>query len=288
MPSAWVGLNQCAQYSLGGGYVSFDQVVSGEMGHNEGDDINHYDGIGGQYAKCRPGVAPGGNVETLLQDGILLGSNYARRSAVELLPDEIGAIQGGLMNVAGGGKTQTGCYIDSVEISCEVGEPVRVSYTWLALSETADIIAPADLCATPIFCWQTGQLEIDSSEFLCQSFTFTLKNNLRPVFSLDAGVVGSMRCPDAIVPGIMEVSLSAEVRDESGIDLMADRPAAIQFHFAAGNGSGRTLVIDTSSSAGLNPTSAPVRFVGGSDDVTYAIEAEANHNDLNAWGVSVG
>ena len=135
---------------------------------------------------------------------------------------------------------------------------------------------------------KTGQLEIDSSEFLCQSFTFTLKNNLRPVFSLDAGVVGSMRCPDAIVPGIMEVSLSAEVRDESGIDLMADRPAAIQFHFAAGNGSGRTLVIDTSSSAGLNPTSAPVRFVGGSDDVTYAIEAEANHNDLNAWGVSVG
>jgi hypothetical protein len=206
---------------------------------------------------------------------------------VEHLPDEIGAIQGGLMNVADGGKTQTGCYIDSVEIACEVGEPVRVSYTWLSLTETADTTSPADLCSTPIFCWQTGQLEIDSSEFLCQSFSLSLKNNLRPVFSLDAGSVGTLRCPDAIVPGIMEVSLSAEISDESGIDLMADRPTAIQFYFEASNGSGKTLVIDTSSSSGLNPTSAPVRFAGGSDDVTYAVEAEADHNSLDAWGVSV-
>lgn len=284
---AYVGLDELCEYNIGAADMAFDQVQGGEMGHTEGDDINHYDGIGGQYAKCRPGVVPGGNVETLLQDGVLLQTNYFLRSAVASLPSVITYIQGGLINVASQAKKQTSCYMDSVEIACAVGEPVTVTYNWLALKEEAATVASAATqLSTAIFCWSAGDLQIDSGTYQAQSFRVTGRNNLRPVFSLDDGTTNELRWPEEVVPGIFEAEINVDIRTPSSVDLMADAPTAFDFVFTASNGA-KTFTFTSAGGGGFNPTSAPVPFVGGGDDVVWTLTGEIDHNDLSAWGVTL-
>ncbi len=288
--AGYTALSDFAEHDTGGGWVRFDRVHGGELGH-EGGEPTHLDGIGGQDSIIRGIVASNGNAPCYLQGGDLLP--FVQRATVPALPPVIPKIQGGVLSEIDGCRLQESCYMDSCEISCDVEGPVIVTYNWKALEESKLNIATPNSAlkaSNLIFSWFTTSLLLGGVAYKAQRFTARLNNGLVPKSSLDQNlVVDTRRWVEWFDPGIQEVSLDLEVRLPTGIDLTVDYVPAVGFIFIAHNEAGDTFTLDmTGGGVGLHPVGVPQDLGGsGADEKLWKVTFESDHNDLGIWDAAI-
>jgi hypothetical protein len=289
--STFVGLKQCAEYDIAGTgtYTAFDQLTGGRIGAGDAEPTEII-GIGGQARKVWPMIQPGGTATTVLQTTNLLAC--AKPSAVGSLPPAISKIRGGGIGDSTAAILQTGCYLRSVKLSCEVDGFVQAVYEWVALHEEyTDITSPAAKQTAAPFAWHAGDVLLDGEAFKCMSWEVTVTTDVTLRTSLDAKTAGAQRFPEWADPGNFKVALSARFRLPLGLDLNADKPSSIGFKFvgvdyAAENP--RTFTLDLTGGQKLDPSgSKAAELVQGATEAVWALTANSTANDLDVFSFSL-
>jgi hypothetical protein len=256
--------------------TAFDKIESGEIGFDQ--SLEHLTGAGGQDSTVYSLITPKGSASTWLQTTTML--SCATKSAVNALPTQIAQIDGGVL----GEKMhkQEECYLTSVKLSCEVGGAVKADYEWVALAMTTSAVtaAPAANAKNLLILWHNAGVVLDSNTYACQSWESTLETGVKVHTSLDSKTAGVERMPEAATPGLEKVSLTAEFKAAPTVDFLVAIPATVTFVFTGDNTevSAKTFL----HTVVANPVGMPTKIVSGEEDVTWAIECEADY-DSDAW-----
>jgi hypothetical protein len=280
------GLNQFLDYGT-------TTTISACVGKVTGGSLNsdsalvHREGIGAQDSIVGGPVVPGGTADVIVQDGSLLA--YAKRASLTAPSMTSLCFAGGY---AGEGRKQTGAYINTMRLSCSVGEPLTASLEWLALTDDVYATAQKAYLAGSTFEWFTGTASIGGSTSLeVQSFEFNLNNNLEPVYSLDAKTTNQMRWPDSIKIGSQEVTLSVDCLIRPSTVAIADifgdslgTATTCIFTLVGGTSGTQTATLTVTN---LSRKSAPLPFVTGGGLVTYALAYEAP-KDASCYTLVIG
>lgn len=279
-----VGLNEFSEHSLAGTtFLAFDKVESGAMDYDGGEWKENI-GVGGQVAGYRDMVTPVGNVSTMLQTVGLI--SCIKPASVGALPTIIQKIQGGVVTTTNGSRLHEDCYIKTFKFSCSKGGTVMADYTWGALLETEKqtvlaAAAAAKQTAVP-YVWHAQAPVFGAAAALsCQSWEVSGETGVTFETSLDTKVSGVQRLPEWAEPGLWSVKLTATVRVDPALSLIADWPAAYGFKVIATNGTG-TFTIDMTGSNKVQMNKDPLQLVKGKDAVLYQIEGQIITDDLAA------
>ena len=166
----------------------------------------HREAIGVQD-KIVGGMIPYGGDASIMVDNFdlltyALRSGYTDPSLTDL------TFAGGVM---GDARQQTGCKINTLELSCAIGEPLTANIGWLGTADAAYATAAKSYLTDTVFEWFMGVVTLNSASVQCQGFTLNINNNLEHIATLDSSSSGTMRDPDAIRIGSQEVSLSMDI-----------------------------------------------------------------------------
>jgi hypothetical protein len=249
------------------------KVTGGSLNHDSA--LVHREGIGAQDGIVGGPVVPGGTADVIVQDATLLG--YAKRASLTAPSMTALCFAGGY---AGEGRKQTGAYINTMRLSCSVGEPLTASIEWIALTDADYATAQKAYLTGSTFEWFAGTASIGGSTSLeCQSFEFNLNNNLEPVYSLDAKTTNQMRWPDSVKIGSQEVTLNVDCLIRPSTTAIADIfgdtlgiATTCVFTLVGGTSGTQTITLTVTT---LSRKSAPIPFVIGGGLVTYSLSYEA-------------
>jgi hypothetical protein len=266
------GLVQFLDFGPGSITASVGKVTGGTW---RGDSAAvHRESIGAQDSIVGGPIPIGGDAEFMVANADLLA--YALRSSYTS-PSLLALNFAG--GVAGDGRTQTGCYINTLRLRGAVGEPLVASIEWLGLTDAAYTAAAQTYLTDTVFEWFTGVVSVGSASLQTTGFEVSINNNLEHVFTMDAAVADSQRMPDAIHIGSQEVSMSCDVltrpTSTAWADLLADSLAtniAASFAFTGGTGGSETLTIALSK---LSRFTHSIPFNVGGGMVTYPLTFEA-------------
>jgi len=270
-------------------FTAFNLMESFTLSH-EGSDYNENRGIHGNTTSDRAMGYPTGSATTKLQNNALFASNLLIPSKAGSLPTVIKAIKGGVLTETNGTRTDSNCYLASMEISSEVSGFVMVTYNWVGLDSAWSTTTSGDEAAnitSSIFSWYGGDVQFNSTNYSCQRYTVTITNELVAKTSLDLKDVGSKRLPEAFINGGFKVTLSAEFEEMPGYhDFVADDMSenTVTFLATAVNKetSPQTFTLDMTGGNGLHITSLDTSVSGsGADVITYTVEAESETDDLS-------
>ena len=277
-----VGLNECCEHSVAGtDFLAFDKVESGAMDYDGGEWKENI-GIGGQVAGYRDMVTPVGNVSTMLQSATLLA--HLKPATVGALPAIIEKIQGGVAVTTDGSRLHEDCYIRTWKFSCAKGGVVMADYSWGALSETEKqtIASPVTKQTAVPYVWHAETPTFGAADALsCQSWEVSGETGVTFETSQDAKISTVQRLPEWVEPGLFAVKLTATVRVDPAISMIADWPSTYGFKVIATNGTG-TFTIDMTGSNNVQMNKDPIQLVNGKNAVLYQIEGQIITNDLDA------
>ena len=245
----------------------------------------HREAIGAQDKVTGGPIPVGGNATFQVANYDLL--TYAVRSAFTAPTLTEVCLAGG---VVGYGRKQTGCKINTLELSCAIGEPLTANMSWLGLTDEADATAAKSYLSDVVFEWFMAATLINSAAVQCTGFTLTINNNLEHVWTLDTSTAASRRLPDAIRIGSQQVALSVDVLTRPDAtaytDILADTLAVdipALFTFSDGGASaGEDFTITLSQ---LSRFTAPIPLVVGGGMVTYTQTFEAP-NDTSCISIT--
>lgn len=175
-----------------GGNITYDSALQHREGVGAQDDI-----VGGP-------ILFGGSADITLQSEGLLA--YALRSSYTCPTLTDLCFAGGKIS---DGRKQTGCKINTLGLSCAVGDALQASIAWLATGDAAYSTAPQAYLTDKTWEWFGVSSTIcGSTDLQCQNFEIAINNNLEHVFSVDATTENQRRWPDAIKVGSQEVTVS--------------------------------------------------------------------------------
>lgn len=259
------------------------KVTGGSIDYDSA--LVHLEGIGAQDSIVGGPVVLGGNFTVALQSEAILAyalrSNYTAPSLTDL------CFAGGEML---DGRKHTGAKINTLGLSCSIGEPLVADIAWLATADAAYTDAPKAYDTESTWQWFTGTASIGSASLQCQSFDIQVNNNCEPVYYLDTSTENQRRWPDAIKIGSQEVTLSVDVltHQPSTIiaDIIADSLASnvtASFTLTGGTSGTDTMTIALTN---LARKTAPIPFVVGGGLVTYSMQFEAK-KDASVLSITV-
>ncbi len=285
---AYVGLSECAEYDVAGSgpWVSFDKVDSGGLDY-EGGEPQHNVGTGGQDIVYRDMVVPIGNATCAVQSLDLI--NCAKPPSVGALPPVIKFIQGGVVGNVNAARKQSDCYLNTLELSCERGGLFMATYNWMALGqEQVNIAAAAAKKASNLaIAWHTGNVLIADEMFKTQRWTVTVENAITAQTSEDEKATDAERLPEWMDPGDFSVALTVEFRVRASFNFIADWVPTFGFKATGTSQAGQLLTVDLTGGNGLHLAGDPLPIESGADEVLWRVSAEAEHNDLDVFAVSL-
>lgn len=248
------------------------KVQSATLGKDSG--VVHRQGVGAQDAMVGGKLAPGGSANFFVQTGDLLA--YAIRSGTTIPSLTALTFAGG---TSGDARQQTGCKINTLGLSCSIGEPLSAAIAWFALTDAAYTTAPQTLETGTTFEWFTGVVTIDGAAWNTQSFGVDLNNNLEQIYYMDSAPVNSMRLPKAIKIGSSSMTVKADMltRPSSTMhsDVYADTldtDTSATFVLKGGTSGTQTMTITCSN---LARKSFAIPLVVGGALVGYSMDFEA-------------
>lgn len=285
----YVGLNQCMEADIGGGFISCDKHEGGNL-DLEGGEAQYNVGTGGQVGKWRDMATPNGNAETSVQTLNLL--DFLKPAAIGQLPPVIDYIQGGAIGNVNAAIKQAQCYVNQVALTCGATGVLMCTYNWRSLGKPlpVNIAAAQAKQGNSLVARHTGSAQFDVagaglSGYKVETWTATAVNEITAWSSQDAAAADEQRLPDVMDPGNFLVSLSARVRTPLGVNLALDYPAQVEFLWSGKDNEAvaKTFSLDLTGGNGLDLNRAPFEIMRGADKVLWGIEATAEPNDLAGW-----
>ena len=136
----------------------------------------HREAVGAQDKVTGGGIPYGGDCTFMAANYDLL--TYAVRSAYTSPSLTDLTFAGG---VSGYARQQTGCQINTMDLSCAIGEPLSANISWLGIADSAYATAPQDYLADISYEWFAGVVTLDGDPVQCTGFTISLNNNLEQI-----------------------------------------------------------------------------------------------------------
>lgn len=282
----YTALLQFADWAVAGGtptFAPFDRVTGGSIGHPS--DRQHRPGVGGTDSIAYGPMIPTCNVTGILQT--FAWSAHIERATVGALPAEL-QILGGLTTAGIEAYTQTGSRIDRCRLSCGgLGEPVEFDTTLLSLTSADDATPEAATKLTDATMeWHQGDVQIDTSNYICTAWEAELNNNLVVEPSLDAGTASQLRWPEYADPGDHVVTCSLTIRTPLGVDLRVDDPETTNYDVIIIMQNAAGANTKTLTMTGLYPEDSPHELARGAEGISWAVDLEGEFNDLATWGIA--
>lgn len=248
------------------------KAVSASLGKDSG--LVHRQGVGAQDAIVGGKLAPGGSAEFNIQAGTLI--NYAIRSGTTTPALTALTFAGGAV---GDARQQTGCKLNTLGLSCSIGEPLNASISWLALTDAAYTAAAIAYEAGITFEWFTGVVTVGGTAWNTTSFGIDLNNNLEHLYYMDSAPTNSMRFPKAIKIGSSSLTVRCDMLTRPGStmhtdifgDTLAQNTSAV-FVLKGGTSGTQTLTLTCSN---LARKSFTIPIVVGGALVGYSMDFEA-------------
>ncbi len=250
------------------------KVTGGSLGPYE-SALAHREGIGAQDDIVGGPVVMQGDFTVTLQSEALLA--YALRSSYTAPTLTALSFAGGN---SGDGRKQTGCYINTLGLTCSVGESLTANIGWMGLTDAVYTTEQKSYLTDYTWNWFKGTATIGGATLECQSFDISVSNNIEPIYSLDAKTTNQMRWPDSLKIGSQELSVTVDCLETQYATifpaLVQDDLAqnnAITFTFVGGTSGTDTMTIALTNLARVS-ASAPWTVGGGLVSYTYGFEAK--------------
>lgn len=263
---------------------SMGKVTGGSITYDSA--VTHREGIGAQDDMVGGPIPLGGSADIILQNEALVA--YALRSAYTCPSLTEFCVAGGEFADA---RKQTGCKVNTLGLSCSIGEPLTASFEWMATGDAAYSTAAQAYDTEYTWEWFTATASVAANAALeVQSFEISLNNNCEQIWTLDTATGDQKRWPDYIKVGSQEVTVSVEAL----VMQHATTPAAViqdtlatdltcVFTFLGGTSGTDTMTITTSN---LARATAGVPWTVGGSLVAYPYTFEAK-KDASSLTVSV-
>ena len=260
--------------------ASMGKVTGGSLTYDSA--VTHREGIGAQDSMVGGPIPLGGSADVILQSEAIIA--YALRSAYTCPTLTDFCIAGGKLADA---RKQTGCKINTLGLSCSIGEPLSASIEWLATGDAAYATAAQAYDAEYTWEWFTATANVAANSALqVQSFEISLNNNCEHIWTLDTATETQQRLPDAIKVGSQEVTVSVEAL----VMQHATTPAALiqdtlatnltcVFTFKGGTSGTDTMTI-TASNLARATAGVPWTVGGGLIAYPYTFEAKKDAASL--------
>lgn len=256
--------------------ASIGKVTGGDM--TPDSNLQHREGIGANDHIVGGPITLGGNATVQLQSESIL--SYAIRSGFTSPSLTALSFAGGKQAA---GRKHTGCYINTLGLTCSVGEALAASIAWLGTGQDVYTTAATAHSSDVTWEWFTATATIaGSAARQVTSWEISLNNNVEPVWTLDTSTAGQMRLPDALHIGSQEITFKCDVLvqpDATDIgDILGDTLATnstASLVVKGGTSGTDTMTIALSN---LSRKSAAIPFVVGGGLVTYSLEFECKKN----------
>jgi hypothetical protein len=293
MAAPWVGLNECAEFSIahpGTAFTAFDEVTGGRMGV-AGGGIEYDVGAGGQASKWRGMFHGAGNVNCLLQSAGLL--TRLKPAALGSLPPIIDMIHGGPVAETNGAWIHNHSYLTKVAVGCDQGKTLTVGYEWVSLIPTRGTIAAAVAKITNlVFPWHKQTILFNTIAYKCIGWNAEFTTGITPQSSSDLKTATVQRRVEWIDPGTFEGKVTARLRIPMAQtnDFLADFVDVFTFSVVALNndGTAKTFTLDMTGGEGIDLADGmPTEITKGPDGVVYEISGSILPNDLAAVVIGV-
>jgi hypothetical protein len=129
------------------------------------------------------------------------------------------------------------------DLELAVDEALRLKMDWWSAAAT-EATSGGSMAAVgaPTFEWYSGSVTAGGVSYAARRIRVTMKNNLKPVASLDVKAAGQRRYPDAMVEGYEEVTVVADYLADPGHAIGGDELPAGTIQLVAANGA-ETLTV---------------------------------------------
>jgi len=242
-----------------GNFVAYGYANGGSVEINEGVSLEKV--IGGVVPVLSP-------IEVSVSLELLLTPNLLS------ILDDLMAGYGSWTLVAGNadgfGVKVLGCFPSEVSISCDAGEPVKVSLKFEGMAVTPLTAKPT---ITPdsgqVLHWWHCVLALAGNEISARTAKLDVKRSLQLIADLSTKPEGLRRIRNLYAFGVPEVTLSATLLTPFVAEFAEDSPSAVTWTLALGSNT-------ISGSGVITKRSFPVK--GGDDVWSFEVELQAFPN----------
>ena len=276
MPST--GISQYLEYGLGATADTYaGRVTGGEI--RKETNLVWRPSVGGKHAPGRSGVANiGGSATIEIADKTLL--NYFTRASYTAPSLTALTFEGATMGDIGYGWTQTGCYINGLNVDLAVGEPLTATIDWLALDEAANAAPSVPTQSATHFEWYEGECTIGGTTYKLQRLGFAASNGCQAISSIENKTTNALALPESIVVGKFTCTVTAEVLSRPSTSMWDLHEDALPVGVGAvvqctGVTGGHVITFTLKNLAGR---SARMPYTNDDGLVVFALDLEAEPN----------
>lgn len=276
------GINQFLKFGTGATATTYaGRVTGGEIAGDSG--LVWRPSVGGKAGRGYGMWRGGGRATIEVADATLL--NYFQRSSWTSPAMTALTFEGGTSS-AGEAFTQTGCYINELELAMAVGDPLSATIAWLAGNEAPQAAPSIPTPAATHWEWFQGGCTILSSTRHLQRLSISVSNGLDPLSSIETKTTNSLRLPEGFKIGYERVTFSATMLEYPGTALWqvyGDNPTAVVTLSATVTDGTHTL---TASVAAGSVSTARMPFEAEDGAVLWDISGECTPNESTAFTLS--
>lgn len=173
-------------------------------------------GIGAQATVVGGPADVSGEASFLVQSSALLA--YALRTGTTSPALTALAFAGGPQGAA---ESHTGCYIDTLSLSCAVEGSLTAAITWKGTGRAAYTTARQTLLTTSTYEWYAANVTFEGAAWDCQNMTLNLGNGVFIGRNLD-NKASNKRLPSALGIGDQTLTLEATLLTRPSATQMTD------------------------------------------------------------------
>lgn len=173
-------------------------------------------GVGAQAKVVGGAIEVVGQAEFIVQESTLL--SYALRTGTTSPTMTALAFAGGYQ---GSAQNHTGCYIDTLALSCAVDGPLTASIAWKGTGRAAYSTARQAVLTPTTYEWYSAAVTFEGAAWVCQSFTLNVNNNIKFYRDLDT-TASNKRLPTGLLIGDQQVTLEATLLTRPDATQMTD------------------------------------------------------------------
>ena len=239
------GITQYLKYGTSSSAdTAIGRVTGGELRQDSG--LSWQGSVGGKHVE-NFGIWAGGGTATLeVYNSTVVA--YAQRASYTSPSLTALTFGGGL--VGGNAKefTQTGCYINSLDVGISLNSMLTATIEWFATDQADAVLGDLPALSGDAWRWFEGQCSFAGSTYALQSSRFTLNNGLQRLADIETKAATEVLIPESFAIGPERVTASFE---------MLTQPLTTAWHLHG--------------DAGVTGVSAVISCSDGTDTLTFTL-----------------
>ena len=257
------------------------RVTGGELRADSG--LSWQGSVGGKHAS-NFGIWAGGGTATLdVYNSTLLA--FAKRSSYTSPSLTTLCFGGGLIGGNNVEFKQTGCKLNSFDVSLAIGGIMTATVEWFAMAQADDMIASGPTQNGSVWRWFQGQCTFNGSTYSLQSAKCSLNNGLQRIADIETTTAGSLMLPGDLAIGPEKVTAAFEMLAKPGTAMNLHQDGGVTGLSALIQASDGTHTLSFTL-ANLAGRSTRLPFASNEGLVVFSLDLEAEPNNSTSLTIA--